>query len=332
MKFWAVNIALGLILLTTIGCERQDPADDNSTAFDPDLDPAARMISVDTDPDIMEDQAKISRQASQSKSPRRTAAPTDAGDDAGDLDPIELVKAKVTAAIEGMKANDPEPLIEIFDDEAAQLLGPIMRGGLELDQKSLALLQLIETELGIEPSADVKSMLSGKSGGPSDGPASGLAVDSVDDLTFELDGDNVVVNTSQGKPMVFSPVDSDYKLSLPEEAKDPRAMQMFGLMNEILAAQMTLIDEVTTGIETGEITLDNFEPKVNEIADRTVKPAMAKLFGGMLSQMDQLDADAQPDETDAQPDLAPDEVPPGKKFTNPGLDRMVNPTGNEPLE
>ncbi len=303
MKFWAVNIALVLVLLTTIGCERRDPADDNSTAFDPDLDPAARMISVETDPDIMEDQAKISRQASEGKSPRRTTGSADAAD----MDPVELVKGKVAAAIAGIKANDPEPMLAMFDDEAAQLLSPMIRGGVELEQRSLAFQYLLETELGIELRGDLRSIISETYGVPT----SDLKVDSIGELTFEMDDEKVIVTTPEGNdPYIFVAVDSDYRATLTEVFKDPRIVQTFAMLNDITQAQITFIDEVTADIEAGEITRDNLEPKTNAIADRTVRPVKAKFLGGRLPQTDQPDAEPQPDE-------APDEEPTrGRRFRN----------------
>lgn len=278
MKRWTIVPSLLCAGLLLFGCERKDASETSPEKYDPDLDPPVSILEVTVNPDLIADQAAISRRMA---SQGRTAAPPPTTPEATGRvereggDAIERVRGKLTEVLAAVTAGDKQRIIELFAEEDAESLQFLLELGERILTKGKIFEDLLRTRLGMKIPGDIKSYITGKSKITAPGVEEGV---SIDDLKFEQVGQDVVVTDPKGQKMTFSRVGNEYRASLPQGAKE-----LLGAMTELAMAQEQFIDRLTGEINRGRITEENFEAAAKRAADEILMPPMGKFMKMMFS-------------------------------------------------
>jgi len=265
MRKWAAVPLWACVLLLAIGCERKKASEAHVEKYDPKVDAPPSVLAVSPSPDLLANQAEVSKRYERSGKAAPTAAAAAPG-----AKPEEQVKQLIAGVLEGLKAGKPEGVLALWGEDDAKLVQPFIAGTSEITTASAELQQAITDKLGIEAPPSVKASLGGQQAPDMTGP---LGQASVDEFKFALSGQNVTVTSPDGQQQTFVPVNSQYKLVLSEKEK-----QVFPILQELVTAQKQYIDGIKKGIDEGTITAANLEQQAKDIADRTVMPVMAKLM------------------------------------------------------
>jgi len=298
------------------GCERREPSQDSPDIYDPDVDPHPGILDSGSNPSLMGDQAAISSWIERSEpvaapagaapagaapSPDSALAPRGAG--GGAIDQVKQMLSSVMAAV---KAGQEEKILELFTNRDAAMLRPIILGSKEIAARTRDFEKLVRDKLGMKLPDEMRAGLADRTGGIAGGD---LAKISISEMTFEQDGQNVIVTDPNGRKNTFVPVGSDYKLQMP-----PEIAGFIRFFSDVISAQRIFLNQMTAGIDNGTITAANFRDKAREIGGRTVMPAMTRLMEKMFSATES-----------GAPRPAPGPGAGGQPRLRGTLRRMVNP-------
>ncbi len=73
MKRWALLCGLVCVLVWPIGCSRQ-AEEETPTAYDPNIDGPANMVTIHADPNLLADQGELSKRAERATAAEATPA------------------------------------------------------------------------------------------------------------------------------------------------------------------------------------------------------------------------------------------------------------------
>ena len=285
MRRWAVVLGLSCVGLVVLGCQRKEASDARPDVYDRNADPHASVLEVAANPDLTGDQVAISRRVERARLELGRAAETT--EPTGAATAVEQVKQKLAAALDAVKAGNEQAVAELLKEEDAATLRPIIAGAKEVTVKAAELAALVKDKLSIDIPDDVKSGLVARY--QAVGLGSAAATATIDDFKIEQAGANVEVTGPDGHKAVFVPVGSDYRLFI-----SPADATTIGVLGEVITAQKQFMDEVTAGINTGDITAANFEENTREISQRTIAPALGKLKQTALLAMQKAASESLP--------------------------------------
>ncbi len=278
-----------VILLSAIlpACERKAasprPPQPSDTESYPPL-----LLDEKAEPDLLADQAAISRRIER----ERGLPPADGSSIEAAANPLEQVKQKLTEVLTAVKAGQNQSVLMLLEDRDAAVMRPILQAEAELEQKVQIFEALCLNQLGMAVPPELQSIMEAKTSQLGLGVGLDFKNISIDALQFAVDGTNVVVTDPLGQTFLFAPVNGQYKMRIP-----PEALVIPPVVRELAAAQNRFVDQMISEIRNGRITEENFDARINEVAEKIVMPTLKKFMELQFSDM--------PTEPTSPPSAAP---------------------------
>ncbi len=273
MKRLTMILAATMIFLT-LGCERRVGQAKDADRFDEKIDGPVCVLTVSADENLLADQRKISRQAkldaeTPAESEERTddegTTPSPTPAPAGD--PISAVKQVLGEAISAAKSSQPNQVLKFYTDADATAIKAVVGAAKKTESRMAALEKLVQDKLGLSLPNKMKEITQQKFYTP----ATDLALLNMDELKFETKGPDVIVTDPGNLVLIFTDTPGGWKIQLDQLERDLESVQ-----GDVLAGLDKIADEMTTGINSGTITKDNFQTKADEMRDKYISAAMEK--------------------------------------------------------
>ncbi|MFP4054186.1 MAG: hypothetical protein ACLFV7_10030 [Phycisphaerae bacterium] len=284
MKRWFTILPVVMIVALAAGCKRQAREPRTVETYDPALDgTVAAMHPISPDATLLENQTGVTGETfDTSPDPAGPDTTEDTGTGGGNTatngggddtrgepvssdgssggveasgDPIADAKAVYSKIA---SASEPTALVDLFDTPEAKAF-KLLADGKDLPRKIRQLKTMVD-ERGWSLPEDFRmniEELPDEAGGEQ---AAEVAKTSVEEMTFEQDGESVIAKKDDQPQFVFVKKDGKWKAQIAGFGR-PMMVGMFAAMG--LSAQA--IDQIISGIEQGTINEGNIETRIQEI-------------------------------------------------------------------
>lgn len=195
---------------------------------------------------------------------------------AGESADVAAVRAKLAQLETAAKAGQTDKLLELFSPQDAAPIKAMFKAGQEIPAKAAALEKLVATKLDTELPRDFKNSLKMMSSQPKSPAEEFLKLD-LSKATFEQNGDTMVI-IAKGQRTTLNKVGGNWYMDLGP------GRDLILAMGDLTSAAGSVIDAVTAGINSGDITRDNLAEKSREIGDKLMKPA-GERFGKLMGEL-----------------------------------------------
>lgn len=271
MRNRAIFLPLACMILLTLGCERRKASEDPPQVRSGDTPAQASVLDRTPNPDLLADQAAISRRIERQRlaTEAERAAKAPKG-------PTDQVREMLAGILADVQAGQTERILDIFAEEDGADMRPILVDGAAAKAKLKALGELLKERLDVELPLMIKVFLASSSG------PEALADASIDDLQIEQDNGNVVVTSSDGASTTFVETDAGYRAQVPQQLAT-----LLPIAPEMITAIDQFVDQMTEAVNDGDITAENFDAKVKEITEQTLGSAMTKMAELMATVADE---------------------------------------------
>lgn len=291
MKNCLLVLVAGVMLCVAPGCDRG--GDEDPVSYDRDVDGPPVAIKtpmpdyeVIGKPSVVARRRRVFQESSGDTSSGGGASgggedPTGPSGPAS-ADEIDEVKAVFERVLATKDSGDDSAAMAFFDEEAATAIGEITRGTKEIQQKSLALHELMETKFGAEYPESLKER-NKQAQTEAMGPSSAVEIlgdVSVDQLVFTKTGEKIIAEGPKNEKYILSKTADGWKIGF-----DKNAREMVGVLRELMKGATKMLDTLSAGVEDGSITAENVEAKATELNEQLVAPVQKKLMAIMMKAM-----------------------------------------------
>ena len=283
-----LSLAWFAFLLLASGCERRKATENPPEAYDPSVEPPASAVMVKENPDLLADQAGISREYKERL--REAVAAAEPESEAAETEAIAQVKQLLADTIEQAADGNSEAMFALLADQDAEALQTMMSDSSQVQEKIQQVQELIAEKLNIEVPESISGNLEGweastlawKKATGYDSAVSLLQATSIEGVEFEQVADEVLATSPDGAQLTFVPMDSEYIVSL-----SPETAAFIQAMATATAAQNDFLDKLIEGIDSGTIIAVNFEQEATSIAEDTLTTAMVNMAELIASAAEQ---------------------------------------------
>jgi hypothetical protein len=274
MKRWMLIACLiGLVALTT-GCDRREP--DRPESYDAQVDgppgptpPAPNPMLMKRPDQTVPDEAI----GGGTTGGGAIAQPTGT--------PVEQVRQVLEELQQAARTGEVQVIAARLGGDGGRELGELFRTAASAAPQMRQFAEYVRNELGIEPPAkyanpdDVKAQAAQGT--------SGMDID-LARAEFRREGEKVIVtHPEEDEPLEFVQEGGRWVILVP---LDEQTRQMLPMMKAMFSVPQKVMAEARAGIESGEITAENFQAKLEEIESKYAGQIMGEMFRAGMGEGD----------------------------------------------